>query len=160
LFYRGVIINNRIYIKIFEDIDTLNKYIESEKTSIVSENTPLLSELTVTQNISLILEYHNRFNIKKSKKITSNLLQKSGLEELRDKLPFEIGKKDRLLIQFLRAYVSSCEMITIIKPFSMIDKIEDIDYIIKLSNIFNKRIQIVDTTLHNYYKENKCLIIK
>jgi len=75
-------------------------------------------------------------------------------------MPFEIDKKDRLLIQFLRAYVSNCEMITIIKPFSMIDKIEDIDYIIKLSNKFDKTIQIADIALHNYYKENKCLIIK
>jgi len=121
----------------------------------------LLVDLNASENIALILEYHYKYSVKKAIKYSKNLLEKCGYKEISDKKPFELNKKNKFIVQFLRAYVSPREKIAVIKPFSILDKVEDLSYLIEITDILDeKKIQIVDTTTHKYYKENKCLIIK
>ncbi len=121
----------------------------------------MLVDLSVNENIALILEYHYRYSIKEATIYTDKLLEKCGYKEITDKRPFKLNKKEKFITQFIRAYVSPKEKIAIVKPFSMLEKIEDLSTLIKLANTLNeKEIQIVDTAIHKYYKENKCLTIK
>lgn len=121
----------------------------------------MLVDLSVNENIALILEYHYKYSIKDATVYTDKLLEKCGYKSIGGKKPFRLSKKEKFIIQFIRAYVSPKEKIAIIKPFSMLEKIEDLSILIKIADIFDeKNIQIVDTTIHKYYEENKCLIIE
>jgi len=129
--------------------------------AIVSEDTPLLVDLDTNENISLILEYHYKYSIDNATEYTNELLKKCGYLHLAQKRPFELNKKDKLIIRYLRAYVSPKEKIAIIKPFSMLNHVDDLSYLEELVDILNeKKMQIVDTTMHKYYKENRCPIKK
>ncbi len=128
---------------------------------IVSEETPLLVDLNANENIALILEYHYRYSIKNATIYADELLKRCEHHKLSDKRVFELDKRDRFIIQYIRAYVSPKDKIAIVKPFSMLDRVDDLSYIKKLVDILDeKETEIVDTTIHQYYKESRCLIIK
>ncbi len=129
--------------------------------AIVSEDTPLLVELSVIENISLLLKYHNNIKVKLAEKSVSELLLRCGYEYIGRKKPFDLNKKDKMIAQYLRAYISTFDTIAIIKPFSMLNRIEDINHIIELSSILDdKKVEILDTLQHDFYKDNQCLTIK
>ena len=139
----------------------MTKYIEKESVAVVGEETPLLVELSANENISLILKCHYRFSIKKAEKESKKLLQKCGYEEINDKKPFKLTKKEKLIVQYIRAYVSKFDKIAVIKPFSLIESIGDIEELYKLSKIFeDKEMEILDTLKHDFYEEKRCHIIK
>lgn len=128
---------------------------------MVSEDTPLFVDLNINENISLILKYHYRYSVNKAYEYTNELLEKCGCIDLAQKRPFELSKKDKFIIQYIRAYVSPKEKIAVVKPFSMLNRVEDLSYLEELVDILDeKETYILDTMLQNYYKENKCLTIK
>jgi len=121
----------------------------------------LLVDLSANENIALILEYHYKYSINDATIYTDKLLEKCGYKKIANKRPFKLNKKEKFIAQFIRAYVSPKEEIAIVKPFSILDNIEDLSTLIKIADILNeKNIQIVDTTIHKYYEENRCLTIK
>ncbi len=121
----------------------------------------MLVDLSVNENIALILEYHYKYSIKNATIYTNKLLEKCGYKKIADKRPFSLNKKEKFISQIIRAYVSPKEKIAVIKPFSMIERAEDLSTLIKIADILDeKEIQIFDTTVHKYYKENRCLTIK
>ncbi len=157
----GAIISYRIPVKIFEDFHTLQAYIIENNLAVVSEDTPLLVDLNVNENIALILEYHYRYSVKNATIYTNQLLEKCGCLEMANMRPFKLSKKDKFIIQCIRAYVSPKDKIAIVKPFSMLERVEDLSYITKLADILNeKEMQIIDTAIHKYYEENTCLTIE
>jgi len=157
----GTIISHRVPVKIFEDFSILQRYIFENNLAVVSEDTPLLVDLNVNENIALILEYHYKYSIKNATIYTNQLLKKCGYLKIENSKPFELNKKDKFIIQYIRAYVSPKEKIAIVKPFSMLERVEDLSYVIKLVDILNeKEIQIIDTAIHKYYEENRCLTIE
>ena len=157
----GAIISYRIPVKIFEDFHVLQAYIIENDMAVVSEDTPLLVDLSANENIALILEYHYRYSVKNATIYTDNLLEKCGYIEISSKRPFRLNKKEKFIIQCIRAYISPKDKIAIIKPFSMLDKVEDLSYLTKLADILDeKEMQIVDTAIHKYYEENTCLTIE
>ncbi len=157
----GSVISYRIPVKIFENYHALQTYVVENNLAVVSEDTPLLVDLSTNENISLILEYHYKYSIKDATIYTDKLLEKCGYKNITDKRPFKLTKEEKLIIQFIRAYVSPKEKIAIVKPFSMLDKVEDLSTLIKIADILNEKdIQIVDTVIHKYYEENRCLTIK
>ncbi len=127
---------------------------------MVSDDTPLLVELSANENISLILKCHYGYSVKKAKKATSKLLKECGYEDIEDKKPFEMIKKEKLAIQYIRAYVSKFDDIAVIKPLSIVDRVEDIEEIFRLKGILeDKDVCILDTVKHDFYKDKTCHII-
>jgi len=121
----------------------------------------LLTELNANQNISLLLKYHYRIGVQKAHDKVLDILKECRYEKLSDKRLFELNKKERFIIQFIRAYVSKFDKIAIIKPFSMLSHREDLSEILSLSSILSeKEIEILDTRKYDFYKDKKCLIIK
>lgn len=100
-----------------------------------------------------MLEYNNNYSISKAEKTVFNLMKKFQIEGIKDKKVYELNKKDILIIKYLRAYVSSFETILVVKPFSVLDKVEDIEVLFELFNIFNdKMTKIIDLNSNQYYK--------
>ena len=121
----------------------------------------MLVDLSANENIALILEYHYHYSIKDATNYADKLLEKCGYKDIADKRPFGLSKIEKFIIQFIRAYVSPKKKIAIIKPFSMLEKVEDLSTLIKIADILDEKdIQIIDTTIHKYYEESKCLTIK
>jgi len=148
-------------LNIFKTYTDLLEFVDQNDCAIVSEDTPLLVELSAQENLSLILKYHEKISVKKADILIKELLKDMGLGKLRDKKPFELNKLEKVSIQLIRAYISPFEKICIIKPFSMLNRVEDLSYIITLSEKFDKKeVSVLDTHLHNFYKESRCLTIR
>ncbi len=139
----------------------MSDILQKEKWAIISEETPLLTELSALDNISLMLKYHFNMSVNKAEKYVCELMKRVELENLCYKRPYALSKIDKAFVQYIRAYVSPFDKIAIIKPFSMLDKIEHLEMIIDLSQKLNdKKIKIFDTDIHGYYKGERCHIIK
>ncbi len=120
--------------------------------------TPLLRDLNAIENIALILEYHQSFSIKKAQQIVLKLLKKCHIADIKEKRVYELDKKEILTIKYIRAYVSNFDTITVVKPFSMLDKIADIEILFELFNILNDKITtIADLKSNDYFKEKNVI---
>jgi len=131
---------------------------EAENIAIISTTTPLLRDLSVIENIALMLEYNKNYSISKAEQAVFKLMKRFQIEGIKDKRVYELSKKDILIIKYLRAYVSSFDAILVVKPFSMLDNVEDIDVLFKLFNIFNdKMTKIIDLNSNQYYRDKNVI---
>jgi len=114
--------------------------------------------LSVIENIALMLEYNKNYSISKAEQAVFKLMERFQIEGIKDKRVYELNKKDILIIKYLRAYVSSFDAILVVKPFSMLDNVEDIDVLFKLFNIFNdKMTKIIDINSNQYYRDKNVI---
>ncbi len=60
-------------MEIYEYIDTREEY------SLISRDTPLISNLNMIENIALIKEVHERLSIEKAENIAKEYLEKIGI---------------------------------------------------------------------------------
>jgi ABC-type lipoprotein export system ATPase subunit len=142
-------------------LSLLQNYLKGKGGALISKETPLLANLTVMDNIALILEYHKNLSLKKAENIVFELLKKCNIEKIRDKKPYQLSRKDIIKVKFLRAYVSDFKHIIIERPFMILDEQNDIDCIFEMFEKFNeKSVEIVDLESNHYYKDKKCHIIK
>jgi len=126
--------------------------------AIISTTTPLLRDLSVIENIALMLEYNKNYSISKAEQAIFKLMKRFQIEGIKDKRVYELNKKDILIIKYLRAYVSSFDTILVVKPFSMLDNVEDLDVLFELFNIYNdKMTKIVDLNSNQYYRDNNVI---
>jgi len=117
-----------------------------------------LRDLSVVENIALMLEYNNNYSINKAEKTVFRLMKRFQIEGIKDKRVYELNKKDILIVKYLRAYVSSFDTILIVKPFSMLDNIEDIEVLFEMFNIFSDKItKIVDLDSNQYYRDKNVI---
>ena len=131
---------------------------QDNNTALISVETPLLRDLSVLENIALMLEYHKSYSISKAQQAVLKLMERSQTVGIKDKMVHELSKRDILIAKYLRAYVSSFDIILIVKPFSMLDNIDDIEVLFELFNIFNdKMTKIVDLNSNQYYREKNVI---
>ncbi len=85
-------------------------------------------------------------------------MKRFQIESIKDKRVYELNKKDILIIKYLRAYVSCFDTILIVKPFSMLDNVQDIEVLFELFNIFNDKItKIADLDSNQYYRKKNVI---
>ncbi len=131
---------------------------QDRNIALISVETPLLRDLSIIENIALILEYHENYSINKAEQTVFKLMEKCQINGIKDKRVYELDKKDILIVKYLRAYVSSFDTILIIKPFSMLDHTKDMEVLFKLFNIFNDKItKIVDLKSNKYYRDKNVI---
>jgi ABC-type lipoprotein export system ATPase subunit len=89
---------------------------------------PLISNLSVVENISLILEYHGGIPTKKAIDIALVRLSLIGMEEIANKREPHISHRERFATMFLRASIVPCEVL-IDRPFLILETDKDADFI-------------------------------
>ena len=137
----------------------LEDYVSNtENRAQISENTPLLRDLNAVENVALVLEYHKKIPIKKAEEIVFELFKRCNIDDIGYRRIYEIDRKDILILKFLRAYVSYFSEILIVKPFSMLDKMEDMDRLFELFNMLNDKMVIVADLKSNRYYEDRDVI--
>lgn len=114
---------------------------------LLCEDTPLLSNLNMKENIALIREVHHRIEISKAEKEAVEMLQKIALEEVADKRQGECTDLQRFYVMLIRAVMSDEEKIIIHFPFSMVHSaLEMDDLVAKIRQMdLKKEIIILDT---------------
>ncbi len=137
---------------------------KQEEYSLISSETPLISNLNIHENISLIKEVNELLSRKKSEKIADEYLEKINLAHIGLLRLSQCSSIEIFYTMFIRALMTKERKIIIVTPLSLIKNLRDIKELVQNINILNihkKDILILDTiTNENQYKGCRCHIIK
>ncbi|MDE7169622.1 MAG: hypothetical protein K2N67_05440 [Mucispirillum sp.] len=91
-----------------------------KNVGIVSGSLPLISTLSVCENVMLPLQYFENMKRGQAESIAASFLEKFGLGFAMHYKPKNIGDYDILIVKFLRAIMRSPQHIFFILPHNMI----------------------------------------
>ncbi|HOW52121.1 MAG TPA: hypothetical protein PLV42_08795 [bacterium] len=97
----------------------------------VSADIPLLSNLSVFQNIALIRQYHQRLTAEDSHRDTTALLERFDMCHLAAKRSFELNDRDLFFVKLLRASQHANAAIVIDRPFAQVENMHNLSPIRK-----------------------------
>lgn len=122
----------------------------------MSDATPLLSHLTILENIALLKEFHHGVKKGKAEKEARQLLVGCGFEHIAWKRPFEINNKETFVAKYLRAVVSDFDKILIVRPFDRAENFEIMNLLQNLSEFFpHKSVEIIAIEADKRYYEGQ-----
>jgi len=164
--YRGDNITDSISIRLFSSINELNRYKEetypNEDYAFVSTSTPLLSNLSMIENIALIMQVDERLSRKEAQKIAYDAMKPLGLISVAP-LRYDVcSQKEIFYVQLIRAFVKKGAKIIIDQPFAFLAEENSINFILDALDallIPYQQVMIID--LENQgsrYKEVSCHI--
>ncbi len=164
--YRGDNITDSISIRLFTSINALNHYKEesypNEEYAFVSTSTPLLSNLSMIENISLIMQIHDRLSRKNAQKAAYDALKSLGLISIAALRYDACSDKEIFYVQLIRAFVKKGAKIVIDQPFAFVAEENSINFILEALDkllIPYQRIIIIDLdNQKSRYKEVSCHI--
>ncbi len=140
------------------------KFVEDSKDSIcVSKEIPLISNLSMSENISLIKEVHSLIPINLAKQEAIDILKRIKLEYIADKRLIECKSLPVFYTMFIRASMMDKSKIIIVSPSELVENIEEMNEIINNLYILNqnKRVLIVDIEKNRLqYQGCLCIIVK
>ena len=126
---------------------------------LISEETPLISNLDMKENIALIKEVHHHKNRLEAEREAQETLQKMGYEYLGDLRKSKCNDFERFVVMLARASMCDKETILIQSPFSLVHSLESISKILDLLEKLNpKQVIIFLDTYNNQidYKDPRC----
>jgi len=142
----------------------IDRYIETiEDHILISDATPLISNLNMKENIALIREVHHKTPRLEAESEAQKALEKISLGRIGSKRQNECSKLEIFYVMLVRALFSDPKTVVIKRPFSLVDSLLVIDRIIDNTALLNreKAIIILDTkTNYSRYKDCKCNITK
>jgi len=148
---------------LFNDQKDIKNFIQNKDNyTIISKETPLISNLDITENISIIKEVHEFMPAKKANKITAKYLQKLNLSNISLYRPIRCSDLEILQVMLIRASMCKNQNIVIINPHYLINNLKDIKVIIEnMKMMKDKDLLILDTISNEvYYKGCSCHIVK
>lgn len=116
------------------------------------------------ENISLVLQVHERLSRKKAQDEAYKALSSLGLEEIASLRYEACSEKVIFLVQVIRACIQKDAKIIIEQPFILLSDEIDLNFIfdaLDSLHVSYDRVLIIDL-MHqkDYYEENRCHIIK
>jgi len=144
------------YKEIKNSIQTHENYV------IVSKETPLISNLNIIENISLIKEVHEFMPTKKASEIAMSYLEKLNLSKIALYRPVMCNDLEILQVMFLRAVMFKNKNIAIINPHYLINNLKDIKVIIDAMKMVEGKDLLILDLLSNeiYYEGCSCRIVR
>lgn len=138
------------------------KAYENREYAFVSDSTPLLSNLSMIENISLITQVHEGLSRKEALKKAYEALESLELEHLAD-LRYDIcSEKEIFYVQLIRAHMQKNAKIVIDQPFSFLAEEMDLGFILDALDclmISYQEVLIIDLIgQKSHYKETACHI--
>ena len=134
-----------------------------EDYSLISSDLPLIYNLDIIENISLIKEVHEFTPRLKAQKIASDLLSKAGLQHIEFYRANQCSIVEIFYVMFIRALMTRDKNIFIEVKHSVLESLKDIKSVFESINLLkgNKNIFILDLLENeDYYKGTLCNIIK
>ncbi len=115
--YLVTVPNNLAANRLQDKISAAYKWSEA---AIVSYNLPLLSALSVCENIMLPLNYSERMTRRQAEPIVEGLLHKFGMEQALHYRQKRLNDYEILIVKFLRAIMRCPERVVFVMPHNMI----------------------------------------
>lgn len=91
--------------------------------SFVFQDSALISNLTIFQNIALPLQYHTELNEEEIEEMVMKSLKEFGMEKERDNFPDKLSLGQRKMIAFARALITRPKLLFFDEPVTGIDAI-------------------------------------
>lgn len=88
--------------------------------SIVSHNIPLIATLSISENITLPLQYFENIKKKDAETIAYNMLKKYNLTKAMYNRPKKLNEFEHLIVKYLRASIRKPEHIFFFLPHRML----------------------------------------
>jgi len=130
----------------------------------VSTQTPLLSNLSMLENIILISQVHENINYKKSKEKGLLALESLGIGHIAHYRYVDCSTQEKFYAQLIRANMMKDAKIIMEQPFRLLDEQIKVSFILNALeklNIDTSRLHILDLQhMQPYYEESHCLIKK
>jgi len=104
---------------------------EQEDYTIISKETPLISNLNILENISLIKEVHEFMPTTAAENIAKQHLKKAALLDIAYKRPINCTNSELLSVMLLRAMMCKSHTIIISNPIDLLNNLKDIKDIIR-----------------------------
>ncbi len=121
-------------MKLFDNDDALNHYFQALDRRLVvpvSQHTPLLANLDIVDNISLIREAHEFMPTKRARSLAQEALDTLGYGHIAHLRSVECNVRERFVAQLIRATMMQYAKIVIIRPFVMLRDTEDIHMLLE-----------------------------
>lgn len=155
-------------MRLFSSFDKILSFLESAYedpvTTFVSTQTPLLSNLSMLENIALISQVHEKLSITRSHKKAYEALSTLDLGRIASLRYENCSAKEKFYVQLLRANILKDAKVIIEQPFMLLAEEMSIEFILNALqrlNISYDRVSIIDL-IHQQsnYKEPQCHIEK
>lgn len=93
-----------------------------ERIGVLFQSAALISNISIYENIALVLKYHSRLKSKEIKDRVEFFLNELGLFHRKDLMPADISLGEKKLTAFIRAIVNDPDMLILDEPTVLIDK--------------------------------------
>ena len=145
-------------------MDFLERAYGDPLNTFVSTQTPLLSNLSMLENIALISQVHDKMGMAQSHKKAYAALKSLELEQIAPLRYENCSAKEKFYVQLIRANILKDAKIIIEQPFMLLAEEMSIHFILDALgrlNIPYERVRIIDLVhQENNYKEPQCRIEK
>ncbi|WP_373071559.1 hypothetical protein [Sulfurimonas sp.] len=142
----------------------MDKYIKSSSDyAVISKDFPLISNLNMTENISLIKEVQEFMSVEDAQKLAREYLKLISYEDLGNKRVNNCTEVEIFYVKFIRALFSDAQNIYISTPFVILQSVVNMDEIINNLLKYNseKNIMILDLNSNEHrYKGSTCNTIR
>lgn len=139
-----------------------DEILHTKEYAFVSISTPLLSNLSMVENIALILQVHEKLSRNKAQKRAFDALHSLHLDRLAP-LRYDVCSiQDIFYVQLIRAFVQKGAKIVIDQPFVFLNEQTDINFILEALDALlvpYQDVTIIDLEHQkSHYKEVSCHI--
>ena len=95
----------------------------------VSLEAPLISNLNVRNNITLIPQYHRNMPLKQAEALTDDLLQRFGMASIAGRKITTLSPEELFYVMLLRAAMIEDAVLVLDRPFSILTNIMEDQFI-------------------------------
>lgn len=125
---------------------------------LVSLDAPLISNLDIWVNISLIKQYHENLPKKTAKRLCLQYLQRFRMEHIADKRNSALTHKERFIVMLLRAAMVKDSCIVLDRPFMIIPDVQDDRFIYDALQIISDSFKECHTFDYTWFKDRYGII--
>ena len=119
----------------------------------VSSSLPLISNLTVWENVALVKQYHHYFSKRESRTLVFRYLTRIALESVAHLRDPDLNEEQRFGVMILRAAMMPDAVLVIDQPFKVLPADRDASVIFNLLNVLDDlytQCYIFDYTLNQH----------
>lgn len=122
-------------------------------TGRVSATLPLISNLTVWENVALVKQYHHHFSKRAARALILRYLARIGLASVAQVRDSELSEEQRFSVMILRSVMIPDAIVLIDRPFNVLPASVDASLIFNVLNLLDDlyiQCYIFDYTLNQH----------
>ena len=118
------------------------------RLGLVSLYAPLISNLTIWNNIALIQQYHHNMSQVEAMALVNDLLSRTGMESISEKRNSSLTTEERFCAMLLRALMVRDAVVVLDRPFTILTDLRDGNFIMNILRKFDDL--IVEVHIFDY----------